>query len=229
VHVAHTDFDGRAAFLATFGSGVQGDDKDGHGTHVAGTCAGSFFGVAKKANIFAVKVLGDDGSGPTSDIISGLNFVSQRVAQEANGTNSTTVGSGNGNETSPVQSIVISPPNGQLTKRVVVNANNFTLLNQLPNTLNRTTSPSSSSSPVGVGAATGARPSVVNLSLGGSGHSDALDAAVQALVAQGITMSIAAGNDGVDVGDSSPADVEDAITVGAMDVQDDVPNFSNFG
>ena len=46
---------------------------------------------------------------------------------------------------------------------------------------------------------------------------------------QGVVMVIAAGNDGVDVGDASPADVDEAITVGAMYVFDAVPSFSNFG
>ncbi|KAG6816026.1 hypothetical protein H0H87_009272 [Tephrocybe sp. NHM501043] len=42
-----------------------------------GTAAGTLVGVAKAANIIAVKVLGagDRGSGTTADIISGLNFV----------------------------------------------------------------------------------------------------------------------------------------------------------
>lgn len=216
VHTAHSDFGGRATFLASFGNGVKGDDKDGHGTHVAGTAGGEFFGVAKKASIFAVKVLDDQGSGPISDIISGLNVVSQRVANQTSATNTTS-----GPSNTP-QAIAIPVPGGQIVKRVVVNVNNFTLLNQLPNSLN-------TSSPIDTGAATGPRPSVVNLSLGGSGHSNSLDAAVKALVAQGIVMVIAAGNDGVEIGDASPADVAEAITVGAMDVRDAVPSFSNFG
>lgn len=43
-------------------------DANGHGTHVAGTIAGSKFGVAKKAKIIAVKVLSSDGSGSLSDV-----------------------------------------------------------------------------------------------------------------------------------------------------------------
>lgn len=42
-------------------------------THVAGTAAGTVWGVAKNANIIAVKVLGERGT--TDDIIKGLDFV----------------------------------------------------------------------------------------------------------------------------------------------------------
>jgi cerevisin len=41
-------------------------DGNGHGTHCAGTVAGTRWGVAKKAKVKAVKVLADDGSGSTS-------------------------------------------------------------------------------------------------------------------------------------------------------------------
>lgn len=50
------------------------------GTHVAGIAASSAHGVAKSANIIAVKVMNDDGTGLGSDIISGINFVVQAVA-----------------------------------------------------------------------------------------------------------------------------------------------------
>ncbi|PRW33568.1 serine protease [Chlorella sorokiniana] len=54
-------------------------DGHGHGTHVAGTCMGSSYGVAKKATIHAVKTMGDDGSGSYSNIIAGMNWVVQHV------------------------------------------------------------------------------------------------------------------------------------------------------
>ena len=41
-------------------------DGNGHGTHVAGTIAGEKYGLAKKADIIAVRVLNKGGSGTTS-------------------------------------------------------------------------------------------------------------------------------------------------------------------
>jgi cerevisin len=73
VRTSHAVFTGRATqgFTAT-GSFVDGD---GHGTHCAGTAGGAKFGVAQGANIIEVKVLGDDGSGASSDTIAGMDWV----------------------------------------------------------------------------------------------------------------------------------------------------------
>jgi cerevisin len=74
VEVDHPQFEGRARFAQTFGDGVPGQDKHGHGTHVAGIAASRDFGVSRKASIIAVKVMRDDGRGDTSNIIAGVNF-----------------------------------------------------------------------------------------------------------------------------------------------------------
>ncbi|KAF9523111.1 serine protease [Crepidotus variabilis] len=79
VRTTHTTFGGRARWGATFG-GYPSADGNGHGTHCAGTAAGSQYGVAKKANIIAVKVLSDAGSGAIADIVSGLNYVKSQAA-----------------------------------------------------------------------------------------------------------------------------------------------------
>ncbi|KAJ2926093.1 hypothetical protein H1R20_g11006, partial [Candolleomyces eurysporus] len=73
VLVTHSQFGGRARWGTSFVGGTT--DGHGHGTHCAGTAAGSQFGVAKRANIIAVQVLNSSGSGSTSGIISGLNWV----------------------------------------------------------------------------------------------------------------------------------------------------------
>ncbi|WP_150283522.1 S8 family serine peptidase [Rummeliibacillus sp. TYF-LIM-RU47] len=63
---------------ATTGEGAA-NDTEGHGTHVAGIAAGNttnFSGVAKEANILAIKVLADkDGEGNFSDLLNGLERV----------------------------------------------------------------------------------------------------------------------------------------------------------
>ncbi|KAF8662094.1 hypothetical protein AX16_001204 [Volvariella volvacea WC 439] len=74
VYTAHSEFEGRARWGATFG-GYASADGNGHGTHCAGTIGGKTYGVAKKVNIIAVKVLSDSGSGTVTDIVSGLNWV----------------------------------------------------------------------------------------------------------------------------------------------------------
>ncbi|WP_030593849.1 S8 family peptidase [Streptomyces anulatus] len=76
VRVTHKDFGGRAS------SGFDAVDRDndandgnGHGTHVAGTIAGTSHGVAKKAKIVGVRVLNDSGSGTTDQVIAGIDWV----------------------------------------------------------------------------------------------------------------------------------------------------------
>ncbi|KAH8810550.1 serine protease [Flagelloscypha sp. PMI_526] len=73
IRTTHSQFQGRARWGATFGPSASADG-NGHGTHVAGTVGGSQFGLAKRVSLIAVKVLPDSGSGPWSDIISGINW-----------------------------------------------------------------------------------------------------------------------------------------------------------
>ncbi|KAM7191908.1 serine protease [Rhypophila sp. PSN 637] len=76
IRVTHQDFGGRAEWAANFVNDVD-DDENGHGTHVAGTIGGATFGVAKKVQLLAVKVLDADGSGSNSGVIAGMNFVAE--------------------------------------------------------------------------------------------------------------------------------------------------------
>lgn len=72
-------------------------DRNGHGTHVAGIIAGrgvpgGVYGVAPRAGLAAVKVLGDDGSGQLSDIIDGLSWCVEKGVPVANLSLGTPVG-----------------------------------------------------------------------------------------------------------------------------------------
>ena len=84
IRVSHNQFGGRAsvAFDAV-GDGRNGIDCHGHGTHVAGTVGGSTYGVAKAARLFAVRVLNCSGSGSTSGVIAGVNWVTSHRAAPA--------------------------------------------------------------------------------------------------------------------------------------------------
>jgi subtilisin family serine protease len=128
-------------------------DCNGHGTHVAGTVAGTTYGVAKSATIVPVRVLDCAGSGTWSGIIAGLDWV---VTDHSTG------------------------------------------------------------------------PAVANMSLAG-GASSSVDAAVQRVIADGVTVAVAAGNSNVNACNTSPARVSGALTVGATDNTDRRASFSNYG
>ncbi|MFD9059130.1 S8 family serine peptidase [Streptomyces albidoflavus] len=153
VRVTHEDFEGRATsgYDAVDGDD-DADDGNGHGTHVAGTIAGAAHGVAKKADIVAVRVLDDNGSGTTEQVIAGIDWVTENHSG----------------------------------------------------------------------------PSVANMSLGG-GADEALDTAVRNSIAAGVTYGVAAGNESSDASSSSPARVEEAITVASSDEDDAQSSFSNYG
>ncbi|MGY1697530.1 S8 family peptidase [Geodermatophilus sp. SYSU D00814] len=75
INVAHTDFGGRAVSGYDAVDGGSADDCNGHGTHVAGTVGGTQYGVAKGVSLAGVRVLGCDGSGTTSGVVAGIDWV----------------------------------------------------------------------------------------------------------------------------------------------------------
>ncbi|KAF4458559.1 alkaline protease (oryzin) [Fusarium albosuccineum] len=81
IKITHSEFDGRATWGANFVDQVN-DDQNGHGSHVAGTIGGSTFGVAKKVDLVAVKVLNAGGKGPNSGILKGLQFAIDDAQQK---------------------------------------------------------------------------------------------------------------------------------------------------
>ncbi|KAF6259697.1 peptidase S8/S53 domain-containing protein [Scenedesmus sp. NREL 46B-D3] len=169
VKKGHREFGDRrliGAFIryATDAFGQTDDDRNKHGTHVAGTVAGSTYGVAKAATVIPVRVLDNSGSGSTESLVAGLNYV-------------------------------ISDSREQCKKKVV------------------------------------------NLSLGLTTRVDSIDRAVQAANRAGILVVVAAGNDGVDACNASPAASPVALTVGATgkptgtgrSMRETRATFSNYG
>lgn len=130
-------------------------DGNGHGTHCAGTVAGITYGVAKEADLIAVRVLNDAGSGTLDGVIQGIDWTVQ---------------------------------NAQKT----------------------------------------GKPSVANLSLGSS-FSQSVNDAVEAAVAGGVNMLVAAGNNNKNACNYSPASAPSAVTVGATEIDDDRASYSNYG
>lgn len=161
VDITHVDFDNRATFGFTF-DGTETDDV-GHGTHCAGTAASTTFGLAKAANIIAVRVLSAE-TGNSNNILAGVDFVMQQHDQRK--------------------------------------------------------------------AAADFKGSVISMSLGTSGVSDAIDEVLKKASESGVHISVAAGNDDVDACLTSPALASqgtDILSVGAVDINDERATFSNFG
>jgi subtilisin family serine protease len=76
---------------------------------------------------------------------------------------------------------------------------------------------------------TGRRPAIASMSLGGAQTSNAMRNAVDAAVASGVVVIVAAGNSNSDACGFSPAFVPSAITVGSTDNMDTRSSFSNYG
>lgn len=88
VRHTHTQFSGRAVpgidvtsgrvVACSSSSSTCARDRQGHGTHCAGTAAGRTFGVATGARVYGAKVLGDDGYGQLSWSQAALDWIATR-------------------------------------------------------------------------------------------------------------------------------------------------------
>ncbi|KAI5459214.1 cephalosporin C acetylhydrolase [Mariannaea sp. PMI_226] len=157
IYTSHPEFEGRASFLANYVDSSN-TDGNGHGTHVAGTIGSKTYGVAKKVKLFAVKVLDSSGSGTTSGVIAGMNFVANDVKTRS------------------------GCPRGFVS----------------------------------------------NMSLGGS-KSTSINTAAANIVSAGVFLGVAAGNDGANASNSSPASEPSVCTVGATTSSDALASYSNYG
>lgn len=84
----HPDFVGRSVTKKLFASNSSEEDVHGHGTHCIGTACGALrpssgprYGVAYEAEIYAGKVLGDDGFGTDRSIIAGMDWALEQGCQ----------------------------------------------------------------------------------------------------------------------------------------------------
>ena len=152
IRIGHREFGGRASYGADFIDGGAADDCDGHGTHVAGTIGGARYGLAKHIRLVAVRVLDCRGGGDLSDIVSGVNWVTEHAKF----------------------------------------------------------------------------PAVANMSIGGT-YSASVNRAVQRSINAGIVYVVAAGNEGTNACHGSPSGITAAVTVGASDMSDRRPAWSNYG
>ncbi len=185
INTSHPDLNVVGGKSCVIGSLNSYNDQNGHGTHVAGTVAAKdngdgVVGVAPGAPLYAVRVLNAAGSGMTSEVICGIDWVRANAASK------------------------------------------------------------------GI--------KVVNMSLGGGGsddgncgltNNDAQHLAICNLVKAGVTVVVAAGNDGRDMAGSTPAAYDEVLTVTAIadfngqpgggaastcraDVDETAADFSNF-
>ncbi|TBU40380.1 peptidase S8/S53 domain-containing protein [Dichomitus squalens] len=83
INTKHVEFEGRASWGKTIPQNDVDEDGNGHGTHCAGTIASRKYGVAKAANVIAVKVLGSNGSGTMSDVVGGVTWAAKAAADKA--------------------------------------------------------------------------------------------------------------------------------------------------
>eukprot|EP00057_Strongylocentrotus_purpuratus_P011239 XP_011665713.1 PREDICTED: cuticle-degrading protease [Strongylocentrotus purpuratus] len=85
IRTTHEEFEDRA-FIAydamQYAIGADGDCR-GHGTHCASTIGGKVYGVAPKAKLFSVRVLGCEGSGSKGGVMEGMDWVAENGERPA--------------------------------------------------------------------------------------------------------------------------------------------------
>ncbi|HEV8115039.1 MAG TPA: S8 family serine peptidase, partial [Acidimicrobiales bacterium] len=155
VRATHVEFGGRVApGYTAINDGYGTGDCNGHGTHVAGTVAGTTYGASKAVTVVPVRVLDCTGAGTMSGVIAGVDWVTSQHTAGA--------------------------------------------------------------------------PAVANMSLGGGANSS-LDTAMRNSITDGVTYTVAAGNENVDACNSSPARVAEALTIAASTSTDARASYSNWG
>jgi subtilisin family serine protease len=84
MRATHQQFTGRVGNgFTAINDGNGTNDCNGHGTHVAGTVGGTTYGIAKQVTLHAVRVLDCAGSGSTTGVIAGVDWVTQNHGSPA--------------------------------------------------------------------------------------------------------------------------------------------------
>ena len=76
IESTHPEFGGRAVLsFDAVGDGQNGNDCNGHGTHVAGTIGSNSFGVAKNTTLHAIRIMNCSANGTVSNLLAGIDWV----------------------------------------------------------------------------------------------------------------------------------------------------------
>nr|UQI50086.1 S8 serine protease [Enterocytospora artemiae] len=210
IDIGHPEFEGRAEWGGNFANNIDMDEV-GHGTHCAGTIAGLNFGIAKKANLVAVKVLNGHGAGMVSSFLEGIDFVINDFERKLEKYY-------RGVELEYYRGLdeTISASNSRIG-----DISTFGYFSKIPSLYEAISSILSTK--------TGKPKAVVNLSLGGP-KSHALNSAIHyASKFMNIHFSTAAGNQHESACKFSPASSEYSLTIGANDSKNQISDFSNVG
>ena len=129
IRAGHVEFGGRAtADFDAVGDGQNGNDCNGHGTHVAGTVGAATWGVAKNVRIHAVRVLPCTNSGMVSDLVEGIDWVRANHIKPAVANISITASGASNSIDTAIQSAI----NAGVTVVVAAGNNNLDACNYSP-------------------------------------------------------------------------------------------------
>jgi subtilisin family serine protease len=126
----HVEFGGRAVkgFDAVTSGGTAADC-NGHGTHVSGTVGGATYGIAKNVRLVAVRVLDCNGSGTTSGVIAGIDWVTADHAAGAPAAANMSLGGG---ASTSLDNAVINSINDGVTYGIAAGNSNADACNYSP-------------------------------------------------------------------------------------------------
>ncbi|MGM1058595.1 S8 family peptidase [Saccharothrix sp. Mg75] len=132
IRYTHQEFEGRAVpgYDPVGGVTPPGNDCNGHGTHMAGTVGGETTGVAKDVTLVSVRVLNCQGSGTYSQIIAGVDWLTQDAA--ASGQRAVALMTLGGGTNLPLNNAITNSINANVHYSVVSGASNADACNYSP-------------------------------------------------------------------------------------------------